>query len=159
MPADIRVILRNSDGLALRLGGCYAFVDHGTRVVETHFPDGTVLVACPEDDDDYRRTARDCGYGEDVWALCREHELIHQFLAVRMGLDCSPTLWSVHHRDDPAAPDAEARATEEWLVLCFQRWLNGGLPDEVFGLLGERGLDVIALRDEARRLLRGGQGG
>ena len=60
--------------------------------VRTTLPDGAVIMAAPQDSDDYRRRAWDHGYQHDTFALCAEHEVGHSLLAYLLGLPESPAL-------------------------------------------------------------------
>lgn len=88
------------------------------RYLETIFEDGTKVPACPQDTDEYRKTAMDTGYGTNTWALSLEHELIHSLLSGGR----SWTLWSVAHDHIGLAPDIVAQ--EEKRVMEFQKKLN-----------------------------------
>ena len=92
--------------------------------LETVFRDGAKCPAVPHDTDGYRAMARELGYGDDTWAMCREHEIAHSFLMERFGWPMSMTLWAVAHGTEEHLP-AELRRQEEAFVLDFQRMLNG----------------------------------
>lgn len=143
-----------------RIGTNLIAIDHNRRSVLTTFPDGSCLYAEPEDNDAYRATARQFGYGDDpgsLWALCWQHEFLHTFLAVKQGLLYSPTLWTTVHPGHPDALEPDARAREEWLVLCFQRFLNTGEVDDTFRCLVDAGLDLDDLRREAMEVIGDGR--
>jgi hypothetical protein len=109
----------------LEFGRCVVHVFPEARYLETVFADGAKVPACPQAVPSYRATAERLGYGEDVWALCREHEISHTTLLQALGLEYSPTLWAVAHgatRSIPGAP-GEMEAEED-MVLAFQRWRN-----------------------------------
>ena len=93
-----------------------------TQYCETVFEDGTKVPAAPGQDDSYREQARECGYGDDTWALCLQHEAFHTMLAEFEGRPWSPTLWAVAH------PGGRLTREEAWdeeeRVLNFQKQLN-----------------------------------
>jgi hypothetical protein len=91
--------------------------------LETVFPDGTRVPAAPQDTDQYRATAAALGYGDDIWRLCREHEIAHTTLMQSLGLRYSPTLWAVAHGERGKIPNSPGEmAAEEKLVLAYQEW-------------------------------------
>jgi hypothetical protein len=109
----------------LELGGCVVRVFPETRYLETVFPDAAKVSAAPQTVPSYRATAERLGYGDDVWALCREHEIAHTTLLQALGLEYSPTLWAVAHGAQRAIPGAPGEMeAEEDLVLAYQRWRN-----------------------------------
>lgn len=69
--------------------------------------------------------AHSLGYGGDTWAMSRDHELLHSWLAVRRGLPFSPTLWAVSRGDKHLTADA-IRDWEEGDVLALQKFLRLG---------------------------------
>ena len=97
------------------------------RYLRTVFLDGTFCHAAPHDTDDYRATAAALGYGADTWAMCREHEMAHVFLAERLHDAVSATLYAVANDAEDAMP-LDLRQAEESLVLDFQRLCNGVDP-------------------------------
>jgi hypothetical protein len=80
------------------------------------------------DDDDAVALAHELGYGGDTWAMSRDHELLHSWLAVRRGLPFSPTLWAVSRGDKRLTADA-IREWEEGDILALQKFLNLGVCD------------------------------
>lgn len=120
---------------------------------ETVFHDGTRVAAMPEADDEYGRQAARLGYGDDLAAMSREHEILHTFLEEKRTGGASPTLWAVAHgQGEPFAPIWE-QEIEEALVLAFQAFRNGlGASDDLWPLRAA-GLDLEALRAEAVALL------
>lgn len=86
------------------------------------WPDGTSVSGAPEDTDDYRRTAEECGYGSDTLSLCREHELLHVALGHWLGV-ASPVMEALR-RQPEATAGAEIRRLEEAAVLSIQRFIR-----------------------------------
>ena len=121
---------------------------------ETCYHDGTKVTATPEDSDQYRANTALFGYGSDTGGLSREHEILHTFLAEKLGLGSSPTLWAVAHGQTGDVAAIWEQEEEETWTLAFQTFLHGGPPAEGLARLTEAGLDVAALREEALRLLR-----
>ena len=121
---------------------------------ETCYHDGTKVTATPEDSEQYRANAALFGYGSDTAALSREHEILHTFLAEKLGFGTSPTLWAVAHgQTGDVAPIWEQEEEEGW-TLAFQTFLHGGPPTDGLQRLTDAGLDPAALREEALELLR-----
>lgn len=111
----------------IRLGGCRIAVDDAARLLVTVFPDGSELPAAGNSDPESVAYAHELGYGGDTWAMSRDHEVAHTFLAVRAGLPFCPVL----HRaacgcpaDMPPGPDERQRI--EAGVLAFQRFARTG---------------------------------
>lgn len=121
---------------------------------ETCYHDGARVTATPEDSDSYRANAVELGYSSDTASLSRDHEILHTFLAEALGYGSSPTLWAVAHNFEGATAAIWEQEEEETWTLAFQSYLRGGPKTEGLQRLIDAGLDVEALRDEARRLLR-----
>ncbi|MCU1455496.1 MAG: hypothetical protein JWN46_3642 [Acidimicrobiales bacterium] len=102
-------------------------VDDEARYVETRFADGAEVGATPNTDPHSLQTAAALGYGQDTWAMSRDHELCHTWLSHLEGRPWSPTLWRLGHPGHPAADD-DAVAAEEQRVLDFQRSLDKDGP-------------------------------
>ncbi len=121
---------------------------------ETCYHDGTKVTATPEDSDQYRANTALFGYGTDTGALSREHEILHTFLAEKLGFGSSPTLWAVAHgQTGDVAPIWEQEEEETW-TLAFQTYLHGGPPTAGLKRLTDADLDPATLREEALKLLR-----
>ena len=122
---------------------------------ETIFRDGSIVPAYPTGDDEQLKTSQELGYGADVAAMCREHEILHTWLCEQFGLPHSPTLWAVAHGQPADAAPVWAQQQEETLVLAFQAMLNGRPADaSAFHSLQQRGLSLDQLKQEAHSLLR-----
>jgi hypothetical protein len=135
----------------MQFQGCTVRIFPESRYLETVYRDGTKVPAVPHNTEVYAGNARKYGYGEDTFALCREHEILHTFLAEKMGLPHSPTLWAVAHDFPAGGPPENEFYIEEQMVLDFQTALN----DDSFhapslDVLG----DLEGLKSEARKLLR-----
>ncbi|MFW6079074.1 MAG: hypothetical protein ACODAE_05595 [Gemmatimonadota bacterium] len=141
--------------VTIRFPGCTILFWNGGTYTETVFPDGTKCCALPEGTPEQAETAEELGYGDDVHAMCREHEALHTLLALARGLPHSPTLWDVAHGPPDPAPDHHYE--EEADVLALQRLLNTGDPaNDPDGRLTAlaREIDLDALIERARTLLR-----
>lgn len=114
--------------MIVQFAGCRVDVDDEHRLVRTTFDDGAELVAAPQLDPESIARARALGYtGSDedaVWAMTRDHDLLHTVLADAHGLPNSPTLHAVAHGHDvhPLQADIEERS-----ILLIQRLLNVGV--------------------------------
>lgn len=99
--------------------------------VETIFSDQSRVTAAPHDTPAYYAQAAALGYEGDsetaARAMNREHDPLHSFLAERLGLPCSPTLWAVAHGEELPA---EVSGREEAMVLQFQALLNADAEPE-----------------------------
>jgi len=78
----------------------------GRAILELHESGLTVtrigdlsVDAYPHDTDEYLTRARALGYGDDVFAMSRDHEIAHALLALWLGLDVSPTMKGVASGD------------------------------------------------------------
>lgn len=131
----------------------HCWVHCGLEFTQTVFHDGTRVTASPERIDEYRAKAARYGYGNELGALSREHEILHTFLAEALGYGSSPTLWAVAHDQTNVAPIWEQEEEETW-VLAFQNYLNGGPPTEPLQRFVEYGLSLETLRAKALKLLR-----
>lgn len=134
---------------------CIVRMGYNGWYTETVFHDGTKVSATPTRTPEQMETALRLGYGEDVAALCREHEILHTWLCERFGLPYSPTLWAVAHGQGDGCVALHHQQEEETLVLAFQAYLNG--RDENAAALRsliDRGLCLDALRGDALPLLR-----
>ena len=118
----------------IRLGSVIVRVWPEDHYLETVFPDGTKVPAAPEDTDEARSLASDLGYGDDLWRMCLEHELLHTALLQRLGYEHSPTLWEVAHGNSKGIPGKPwAMRGEEGLVLAYQTFKNFMRQDALLG--------------------------
>lgn len=136
----------------LRFRHCWVNITPG--FTETCYHDGTRVPATPEDSDGYRENAARFGYGDDLAGLSREHEVLHTFLAEKRTGGASPTLWAVAHGQAGEVAPVWEQEEEEAVVLAFQTYLHDGRVAGLLKGLAAEGLDVAALREEARALLR-----
>ena len=107
---------------------CAVLVDEQGRYVETRFPDGTKVGSTPNRDPHTLRTAAELGYGDDTFAMSRDHEISHSWLALLDGRPHSPTMWRLAHPYGDELPDDAQVAEEEARVLAFQRTLDKRAP-------------------------------
>ncbi len=142
----------STNPVTIRFPGCTILVWNGGAYTETVFEDGTRCPALPHGSEYQARTARELGYGDDVDAMCREHEIMHTLLAVARGRPYSPVLWDVAH--GPPDPAPAWHYEEEADVLALQRLLNGGDADDPSGRLEalRREIDVEAVLARARAI-------
>lgn len=86
-------------------GAVRFYLDTEERYARTTFPDGSVVHARPNP-----------GEGEDWW----HHDLLHSWLALKMGRAYSATLYDVAHK----VPSADYHYYEEVIVLAFIAFLH-----------------------------------
>ena len=134
--------------IAYGFRGCYVRYFPATCCTETIYPDGTLVPAAPADTESYRGMALSLGYRGNAAACCREHELLHTFLAEAQGLPYSIVLWALAHGTEEAIPLWQ-RENEESVVLNFQRYLNGADPETL-----DLPANLLTLRAEALEMLR-----
>lgn len=106
---------------------CAVLVDEEARYVETRFPDGSKVGSTPNDDPHTLAVARDLGY-TDTFAMSRDHEIAHSWLAHLDGKPWSRTMWRLAHPYDGDLPNDSEVAEEEMRVLEFQRTLDKAAP-------------------------------
>ena len=111
-----------------RFEHCRVVINVTARWLSTTFSDGAELIAAPNMDAESIARARSLGYcGSDsyaVWAMTRDHELLHTLIAEAQGHPWSPTLHAVAHGYALAPGVVEQ---EERVVLFAQRLRNVGL--------------------------------
>jgi hypothetical protein len=102
----------------------------------TCFADGSRIGAYPHDTPHYHVIAHRTGYGDDLLAYCREHELAHALTQELLHDRPSPILWALAHGE---MPSGRAAAEEEAFAQMFQRWVRanerpiiGGLPRDAW---------------------------
>lgn len=107
-----------------RFPHCSVLVDEQARYVETRFADGTKVGSTPNQDPHTLSTAARLGYGDDTWAMSRDHELAHSWLALLDGKPWSATMWRLAHPQGDDLPNDAEVAEEEARVLEFQQALD-----------------------------------
>jgi hypothetical protein len=115
-------------------------------VVYTRFPDGTYAPATAHQTDDYREVTRRLGYGDDVMAYCREHEVLHSFTAEWLFDKPSAVLWAIAHDRMLSGHDS---VYEEVFAQTAQRWIRAGERPIVSGV------NWFGFRQRALELLDG----
>ena len=108
--------------------GCEVRVDEHRRYVETRFPDGARVGSTPNADEHTLNVAAELGYGTDTFAMSRDHELAHSWLAYQDGRVASPTMWRLAHPEAEGLPDDVEVSQEEARVLAFQKALDKSSP-------------------------------
>ena len=113
-------------------GNAFTWYGRGNTGV-TRFADGLTLTAAPNGDPDSRARAFLLGYGQgadELARMCREHELLHTWLAARQGLAHSPALRAALCDGDlPAVAPLDERHAEEAHVMDLQARLNRTTED------------------------------
>jgi hypothetical protein len=99
----------------------YAAVELTAQGCVTHFLDGTSYGAHPHDTHHYAVIAHRCGYGDDLLAYCREHEICHLLVEEWLHDRPSRILWGLAH-GEPLAP--HEAAYEEIAAQALQRWVR-----------------------------------
>lgn len=124
---------------------CRVDYEHGNFVV-THFPDGTSCGALPHETEAYRALTKRCGYGDDIWHYCIEHEVAHSFVAQELYRGVSRVLWGMAHDQVAAKLDI---LHEEELTISLQAFTRAHL------LPGSSapGFSWFTLREKFLRLL------
>jgi hypothetical protein len=91
----------------------------GARVV---FPNGAETTAWPHPKDShYHVISHRLGYGDDLLAYCREHELAHIVVAEQFSGTPSCVLWAQANR---LTVDPGAAMLEEIAAQTLQRWVR-----------------------------------
>lgn len=122
------------------------FTDEGCI---TYFQDGTSIGAAPHDTHHYHVVSHRLGYGDDVLAYCREHELAHLFTEERLHDRPSRVLWELAHGRLLNGADA---CVEEIAAQVFQRWVRAHERPIVAGLPWDAlKIDFLALLTPAAR--------
>jgi len=103
--------------------------------METVFPGGTGT-RCSSScviNEETKATAQQLGYGNNVRAMRRHHDLAHTYVAEAMGYPYSLCLHRVATGETWAYD--EERDREERMALAFQRYYNTGEVDPVLAAL------------------------
>jgi len=85
------------------------------------YPNGTSYGAHPHDNHHYHVIAHRCGYGDDILAYAREHEVCHHIVGCWIKGGGSDVIGPLARSVEP---EPLAALFEECLVMTFQRWLR-----------------------------------
>ncbi len=126
----------------------------GSAVLEYHkwgcrtvFADGAAVDSIPHPNDHhYTVIAHRCGYGDDVWAYCVEHDAMHLFCEYWFHGRPSQVLWALAHGKMLSGKEA---AYEESMAQVAQRWVRANEQPILSGV------DWFAFKQAALRLLEG----
>jgi hypothetical protein len=112
---------------------CTVIIDEEAQYIETRFADGATVGSTPNQDAHTLRMAEALGYGTDTWAMSRDHEMAHTWLAHVAGMPWSNTFWRIAHPTADGSIGDDEVADEETRVLDFQRQLDkaGARPWDV----------------------------
>jgi hypothetical protein len=145
----------------LILGESTIKIDHINHIISTHFNDGTSVELWSDRCPNGQQDAETLGYYPPFtpWDHFREHDILHTWLALKMGYRVSPTLWTVSHSNANklhyGMVTKKAQGMEEHFVTQFQKFLNIGIYDDWSKhWLLERGYHLDNLRSEALHFLR-----
>lgn len=121
-----------------------ATVHYTAEGCASRYPDGTSYGAHPHNTAHYHVISHRCGYGDDILAYCREHEVAHHIVSEWIVGHPSHVIWSLAHGDEP---HHGVGTIEEMAAQQFQRWLRANeLP-----IIG--GVDWGGLKQRALALL------
>jgi hypothetical protein len=119
--------------------------------MQTIFDDHSFAPATPNSSPVDTERAHVLGYNGDTWSMTLDHELLHTWVAERLGRECSVVLWNVAH----GKPKPHGGLVEEGYVTSIQRFLRcGDLDDLVHGFLARAHLLTGLPRDELVRQAR-----
>lgn len=134
----------------IRLEYCdIEWTELGARVV---FPDGAETCAHPHPEEPhYHVIAHRCGYGDDLLAYCREHELAHAIVAQEFRGWVS---WALHAQAHGYTPTAFSSTYEEIVAQTLQRWARANERPIVGGVdwdaIKDKFLGAAILLDKER---------
>ncbi len=139
----------------LVFNNCLVTVLTDNGYVQTTFDDNTFVPALPLLDPTNLFLAQTLGYKDDIKKMTMDHEILHTYLSETIGLDYSPTLWTLaHHSVGLSCVSQETQWIEDALVLSFQRYLNTkDVEPPLENYLFENTLILRRVRDNALRLI------
>lgn len=110
----------------------FCSIDYTDAGCTTRFLDGTWVDACPHPEmPHYHVIAHRCGYGDDLLAYAREHEVAHELVAEHFTDNPSVVLWGLAH--DYKQPAALV-TYEEVMAQTLQRWIRANEEPIVAGV-------------------------
>lgn len=99
----------------------YCIVEYTDWGCFTRFPDNVSIAAAPHYTPHYHVIAHRLGYGDDVLAYCREHEVCHSLVSEWFEDAPSAVLWDLAHE---RKTDPIVALREEVMVQLVQRWVR-----------------------------------
>jgi hypothetical protein len=112
----------------------------GGYCIETLFNDGSSIGACPLwGDPESLARAETLGYGDDLWLMTLEHEILHSISALVQGKRCSVVLWNVSH----GIEKPKGSLAEESNALALARYVRTGYRDPLLQGYSARTLSDI----------------
>jgi hypothetical protein len=82
---------------------------------------GSIVEGEPHDTEEYRLTAQSLGYGNDILAMCQDHDPLHVALCRWLGLEISFAM-SIAAGDVAGNAVKELAVLEEAAVIAVQRF-------------------------------------
>jgi len=119
----------------------YATVSYTENGCVSWFKDGKFWGAHPHDTHHYAVIAHRCGYGDDLLAYCREHEVCHHLITEWLYDGPSPVIWGLAHGEEMPAYHA---ALEEMGAQTLQRFIRAN-ERPIIGGVNWDGLKTYAL--------------
>lgn len=108
------------------------------------FQDGTFIDSIPHDTHHYHVIAHRLGYGDDIMAYSREHDVCHAIMAEWFGDVPSPIFWAMAHGEPH---DHWGDVYEELAVMALQRFVRANerpiVADVDWDALKARALEVL----------------
>lgn len=108
----------------LFFNSCLVKIFPETGYIETRYDDDSVARVIPNYNEIEFFTAKSLGYENNIKLMTIHHEILHTYLAEKIGLPYSPTLWAVAHNFGSGCAPIEEQWQEEALVLSYQKYLN-----------------------------------
>ncbi len=100
----------------------FCLIQYSPAGCTTWFKDGTHVDATPHPEmPHYHVIAHRCGYGDDLLAYCREHEVAHELVAEWFTDSPSDVLWCLAHNQTPNAWHVVCEETMAQQLQCFVR--------------------------------------
>jgi hypothetical protein len=140
----------------LNLGKCVVDINFDWRIVRTTFRDGNFTEIWAQDTPEFISYARILGYDSDVWRHFREHDVLHTWLSIKLGLPYSLTLWTEAHAKQGiySKITRKSQGIEEFFVTEFQKFLNGADPSYALDYFINEGYTLESLKAEGLQYLK-----
>lgn len=133
---------------------CWVHIDEAASFLHTAFDSGRILESVIVEGKD-QKTARRYGYGDDIWRLWREHDVLHHTVGTLFGQGQSPTIWTIAHPESPDALAVHFQREEEAFIGHIHRWLNLDEWHPDLSALGNFGVSLDTMQKQLRAVLSG----